>query len=108
MKIHGGLFWSVGFSPQSLGSGWGSPCLTKPSYIMKTIKIAPDVNECTVSGNEVRTDFAGGVVYRAEGLCNYKPEYVIECFRTAIAMCGKRWVMQDLLNTHLHLDGVVE
>ena len=75
---------------------------------MKTIKIAPSANECTVSGNEVRTDFAGGIVYRAEGLSNYKTEYIIECFCTAIAICGKRWVLQDLLNAHLHLDGVVE
>lgn len=75
---------------------------------MKTIKIAPDASEVTVEGNEVRTDFAGGIVYRAEGLCNYKPEYVIECFQQAIAICGKRWIMQDLLNRHFHLDGVVE
>lgn len=26
----------------------------------KTIKIAPDVNEVSVVGNEIRTDFAGG------------------------------------------------
>ena len=75
---------------------------------VKTIKIAPDVNECTVSGDEVRTDFNGGVVYRAEGLSKFKEEYIIESFRTAIAMCGKRWVMQDLLNKHFGLNGVVE
>ena len=75
---------------------------------MNTIKIVPNADEVFVEGNEVRTDFAGGIVYRAEGLSNYKPEYIIECFQQAIAICGKRWVMQDLLNTHLHLDGVVE
>lgn len=75
---------------------------------VKKIKIAPDANECTVSGDEVRTDFAGGVVYRAEGLSKFKDEYIIESFRTAIAICGKRWVMQDLLNNHFGLNGVVE
>ena len=76
---------------------------------MKTIKIAPNAEEVFVEGNEVRTDFAGGIVYRANGLTErFKESFIIECFRYAIALSSKRWQLQEILNNHFQLDGVVE
>lgn len=75
---------------------------------MKTIKIAPEMDEIQVSANEVRTDFAGGIVYRAEGLNKYKEEYIKEAFMSAVAIVGKRWHLEQLLNDFLGLQGHVE
>ena len=40
---------------------------------METIKIAPDLDEIFVEGNVMRTDFASGITYTAEGLDNSNP-----------------------------------
>jgi hypothetical protein len=74
---------------------------------MVRIKIAPDLDEIFVEGNVMRTDFASGITYTAEGLDNYKPEYLKEVFQTAIAMAGKRWILEDCLNNFLHLEGKI-
>lgn len=74
----------------------------------KSIQIAPYADEISVSGNEMRTDFAGGIVYRAEGLNRYEENSLKECFSMAIALCSKRWQLEELLNRHLQLKGVIE
>lgn len=71
----------------------------------KTIKIAPDVNEVSVVGNEIRTDFAGGIVYKADGIEKYKDEYLVEVFRTAIALSGHQGHMEWILNGQLGVSG---
>lgn len=75
---------------------------------MAKIKIAPHADEISVSGNEMRTDFAGGIVYRAEGLDRYEENSLKKCFSMAIALCSKRWQLEELLNEHLKLKGVIE
>lgn len=74
---------------------------------MERIKIAPDLDEIFVEGNVMRTDFASGITYTAEGLDNYKPEYLKEVFRAAIAIAGKHWILEDYLNNFLHLEGKI-
>lgn len=74
---------------------------------MKTIQIAPHMNEIEVNGNQIHTNFAGGVTYTAEGLEKYKDEFLKDAFRQAIALCSKRWQIEELLNDFLHLDGKV-
>lgn len=75
---------------------------------MKTIQIAPRMDEIQVQGNEIRTDFAGGVTYTAEGLRKYRDEYLKDAFRQAIALCSKRWQIEQLLNDFLHLEGKID
>lgn len=74
---------------------------------MKTIKIAPDLDEIIVEANVMRTDFAGGVTYEADGLNKYDERFLKESFQAAIAMAGKRWVLEQVLNAHFHLDGKI-
>ena len=73
----------------------------------KTIKIAPNVNEVSVVGNEIRTDFAGGIVYKADGIEKYKDEYLVEVFRTAIAITSRMDQLEWILNGYLGLKGMV-
>ena len=73
----------------------------------KTIKIAPDVNEVSVVGNEIRTDFAGGIVYKAVGLERYNDEYLVEVFRTAIAITSRMDQLEWILNGYLGMKGMV-
>ena len=73
----------------------------------RTIKIAPSDNEITIVGDEMKTDFAGGVTYKAEGLSKYDEAYLKQCFSMGIAMCGKRWVLEEVLNGTLNLNGKV-
>lgn len=72
---------------------------------IKTIKIAPDLEEIFVEGNLMRTDFAGGITYTADGLQNYKEDYLKSVFQCAIGFAGKRWVLEQALNNHLGLNG---
>ena len=74
---------------------------------METIKIAPSHDEVIIEGNEVRTDFAGGIVYRAEGLGKFKDEYIKASFCTAIALASKKWQLEDILNSHFCLNGEI-
>lgn len=71
----------------------------------KTIKIAPDVNEVSVVGNEIRTDFAGGIVYKADGIEKYKDEYLIKVFCMAIALSDHQGNLEWILNGHLGVSG---
>lgn len=74
----------------------------------KTIKIAPNLDEIKVGANYVQTEWNGGIRYEAEGLNIYKEDYLKQCFSTAIAMTGKRWVLESVLNDLLGLEGVVK
>lgn len=73
----------------------------------KTIKIAPDLEEVTVSGDSVTTSFAGGITYTAPGLGNYKDEYIRANFRAAIALSSKTWQIKALMDKHLNLEGTI-
>lgn len=73
-----------------------------------TIQIAPNLDEVEVGANYVSTEWNGGIRYEAEGLDRYKEDYLKQCFSTAIAMSGRRWQLEALLNDHLGLKGVVK
>lgn len=75
---------------------------------VETIKIAPSDDEITISKNEIRTDFAGGIVYRARGLNKYAEDYLKWVFASCIAMHGKRWVIEEMMNKELNLKGTIE
>jgi hypothetical protein len=76
--------------------------------MVKTIKIAPNLDEIEVGANYVSTEWNGGIRYEAEGLDRYKEDYLKQCFSTAIAMSGRRWQLEAMLNDHLGLKGVVK
>lgn len=75
---------------------------------MKTIKIAPSLNEVTLNKNVVSTEFN-----------NMKISYVIpedkyteasqlvlrQNFSMGIALSSKLWFLEDLLNRHFGWDG---
>lgn len=73
-----------------------------------TIRIAPTAEEITITDDYIFADFAGGIKYTAEGLDKYKHDYLKACFSTAIALCSKRWQIEDILNGHLKLNGKIE
>ena len=75
---------------------------------MKTIKIAPNLDEIEVGANYISTEWNGGIRYEAEGLDQYEEEYLKQCFSTVIAMSGRRWHLEVMLNDHLGLKGVVK
>ena len=75
---------------------------------MKTIKIAPNLDEIEVGANYVSTEWNGGIRYEAEGLDRYKEDYLKQCFSTAIAMSSKPWQLERMLNECLGLKGVVK
>lgn len=72
-----------------------------------TIKIAPSDEEIVITGDEIRTDFAGGIVYRARGLGKYREEYLKWMFASAIAMSSYKDQVCELLNLELHLKGKI-
>ena len=74
---------------------------------VQTIKIAPSDEEIIIEGNEIRTDFAGGIVYRAKGLSKYKDEYLKWMFASAIAMLSYKDQVGEALNRELHLNGKI-
>lgn len=74
---------------------------------MGKIQIAPDLDEITVSGNSVQTTFNGGLTYSADGLQNYKEDYIKNCFRAAILFSSKPHQVKHLMNEHLHLEGKI-
>ena len=73
----------------------------------KTIQIAPYPNEIEVGANYVKTEWNDGIRYEAEGLERYKEDYLKQCFSTAIAMSGRRWQLEAMLNECLGLEGRV-
>ena len=75
---------------------------------MGKIKIAPSTDEIRLSGDEVSTDFPCKIIYRAEGLSKFKDNYVIEAFKTAIALASRKWQLERCLNDFFGLKGVVE
>ena len=75
---------------------------------MKTIQIAPNAEQIVVTETAIHTNWNGGITYTAEGLDRYKADYLRECFSTAIALCPKRWQVEDILNRHLGLAGKIE
>ena len=74
---------------------------------VKKIQIAPYPEEITVSGNEMKTAFAGGITYKADGLDKFDENFLKGVFSAAIAISGRRWHLQHILNDKLNLDGVI-
>ena len=74
---------------------------------MKTIKIAPNLDEIFVEGNTIKTDFAGGIAYQAEGLQHYKEDYLKQVFQCAIGFASTRWQLEQALDNFLHLNGKI-
>lgn len=74
---------------------------------MKTIKIAPDLDEIFVEGNTIKTDFAGGITYQAEGLQHYKEDYLKQVFQCAIGFASRRLQLEQALDNCLHLNGKI-
>ena len=75
---------------------------------IKTIKIAPSIDEVVLCGDELRTDWNGGIVYRADGLSQYEEESLKRAFCTGIALSSRPWQLERLMNDCLGLKGVVE
>ena len=75
---------------------------------VKTIKIAPNLDEIEVGANYVSTEWNGGIRYEAEGLDQYEEESLKQCFSAAIAMSSKPWQLERMLNECLGLKGVVK
>lgn len=71
------------------------------------IQIAPYPEEITVSENEMTTTFAGGITYKAEGLSRYNEDSLKGVFSAAIAICGRRWHLEQILNDKLQLNGTI-
>ena len=76
---------------------------------MKTIKIAPDREECRIEGNKV-IGTMDGRTFVFEIPKNYTipadlVETMISNFREAIALCSKPWQVEDCLNRHWNIDG---
>ena len=72
------------------------------------IKIAPDLEEITVTDTCIYTRWNGGICYKAR----LKPirqfqgdEWLKECFRAAIALGSKSWQVEQLLNRHFKKRG---
>lgn len=74
---------------------------------MGTIKIAPNLDEILVEGNTIKTDFAGGITYQAEGLQHYKEDYLKQVFQCAIGFASRRLQLEQSLDNHLHLNGKI-
>lgn len=75
---------------------------------IKSIKIAPDIEEITIEGDVMHTDFAGGITYTAEGMgLMYKDTFLKCAFQEAIALASKRWILEQCLNDYLHLNGKI-
>lgn len=75
------------------------------------IKIAPDLDEVFVSDTSIWTKWNGGVEYCAA----LRPLrilhgdlYLMENFRTAIALCSKPWQVERLLNDFFHVNGSIQ
>lgn len=75
------------------------------------IKIAPNYEEIVISDNSLSTEWNGGIVYKANLKHLRKlhgDDYLIENFRTAIALCSKWWQVERLLNSFFHLKGKIQ
>ena len=85
-----------------------SLCLTK-SIDMRTIKIAPDLNEITMSGNVMSTKFNG---MKIEYIMSVKPDELSEddvenlkrWLQAAIGMSSKSWQIGTFMD-ELKVDG---
>ena len=77
----------------------------------QNIKIAPDLDEIQVSDTEIHTDWNGGITYKArlKDMRKFQgDEWLKDCFRAAIAFCGKPCKMETILNRHFHKRGHLE
>ena len=76
---------------------------------MKTVKIAPDREECRFEDNKVIGTMDGRTfVYeipKEYTVPENLVETMIESFREAIALCSKQWQVEDCLNRHWSITG---
>ena len=78
---------------------------------MKTIKIAPDKNEITITDSSMSTKWNGGVTYEAnlkETREKHGDEWLKATFQQAIGFSSKPWQLERVLNDFLHLKGKVK
>lgn len=77
----------------------------------KYIKIAPDLNEVEVADDSIHTDWNGGITYKAS-LADIRKKhgdkYLKQSFCTAIALCNKKWLVEQVLNRHFLKQGHIE
>lgn len=75
---------------------------------MKTIKIAPDLDEITVSGNVVSTEFNGmklEYVMAVPEIAEEDIEPIKECMQAAIGIASKAWQIAWGLGQCIQVDG---
>lgn len=75
---------------------------------MKTIKLAPDLNEISVSGNVVSTEFNGmriKYIMCVETIDPEDEEGIKKCLQGCIAMSSKTWQLQWGMDQSVKIDG---
>lgn len=65
-----------------------------------TIKIAPDMDEIIVDGNNVRTEFNGMDIRFSLHENIYKDGYLKQCLQQGIALVSKTYQLKELLKNH--------
>lgn len=77
---------------------------------MKSIKIAPSIDEIVVTDTEISTDWNGGNKYSgeiAELRKIYKDDWMKKQFATAIAFTSHPWQLERLLNDYFGINGKI-
>jgi len=77
---------------------------------MKTIKIAPDLDEIYINDDKICTEWNGGIEYSGPiGALRqaFKDEWVKKQFQTAIALCSKPWQLESMLNDYFGIEGKI-
>ena len=77
---------------------------------MKTIKIAPDLDEIYINDEKICTEWNYGIEYSGPiGTIRemYKDEWIKKQFQTAIAICSKSWQLEKVLNDYFGIKGKI-
>lgn len=78
---------------------------------MKTVKIAPDKNEITITDSSMSTKWNGGITYEAnlaEIRKKLGDEWLKATFQQAIGFSSKPWQLERTLNEFLNIKGKVK
>lgn len=77
---------------------------------MKTIKIAPDLDEITIDDEKIHTDWNGGITYKGNIAAirkAFKDDWLKSQFQQAIALVSKPWQLENILNNFFQIEGKV-
>jgi hypothetical protein len=80
----------------------------------KFIKIAPNMEEITITERAITTEWSDGITYEcSEADMSYLRQTYTEwalkkAFQTAIALASKPWNIKQMLNTYFRVDGWVK